>query len=86
MAWRIVARRSLFLGPASARTAVNQATKLVNGAVVDVAQTSAAPSARAIPHYHHTNQLSPSSPLTLTADLVIFGTGSYSFLSHSLVE
>lgn len=91
--WRTY--RSLFPGPASFPALVQAGKlKLVKGTVVDMTRistpSSTTSSTSSSPYTLTIDSPSKSEPLTLTADIVIFGTGwrtgSYPFLSDSLVE
>lgn len=96
MVWRTY--RSLFPGPASFPALVESGKlKLVKGTVVNMAQSpssssaaSSSASTSASPYTLTIDSPTKSEPLTVTADIVIFGTGwrtgSYPFLSRSLVE
>lgn len=87
--------RARFPGTTSFRELVQSAKiKLIRGTVVDMARVSTPPpttTSTTLSQYTLTidSPIKPG-PLTLTADIVIFGTGwrtgSYPFLSRSLVE
>lgn len=95
-AWLDGAYRSLFPGPASFPSLVHTGKlKLVKGTVVKMTQpptssSGSSPSSPPAPYILTINSPTKPEPLTITADIVIFGTGwrrgSFPFLSRSLVD